>query len=129
MKIMQNILKKLNLIFLTTVVVIGSLFFFPHAAMAASYTVKMGSDGGLLVFEPAKLSVKAGDTIEWVVNKSAPHNVVFDGAAKSLSHSQLEMAGGSKFETTIPKDLASGDYNFYCEPHRGAGMVGILSVS
>jgi plastocyanin len=129
MKLMQDTLKKLSLIVLTTLIAIGGLLLSPNAAMAANYTVKMGSDGGLLVFEPAKLSVKAGDTVEWIVNKSAPHNVVFDGAAKSISHSQLEMSPGSKFELKIPADLAAGDYSFYCEPHRGAGMVGTLSVS
>ncbi len=129
MKLMQNIIKKISLILLTTSIVIGGLLFSTNTAMAANYTVKMGSDNGLLVFEPAKIAVKAGDTVEWIVNKSAPHNVVFDGGAKSLSHSQLEMSPGSKFELKIPSDLAAGDYSFYCEPHRGAGMVGTLSVS
>jgi plastocyanin len=128
MKSMQTLLKTISLITVTIAIVASSLWF-SSPALAETYTVKMGSDNGLLVFEPAKLSVKAGDTVEWIVNKSAPHNVVFDGGAKSLSHSQLEMAAGSKFELKIPSDIAAGDYNFYCEPHRGAGMVGTLSVS
>jgi plastocyanin len=72
-----------------------------------------------------------------VNNKVPPHNVVFDAAknpakdatlAKSLSHKNLMMSAGQKETTTFPADAPAGDYTFYCEPHRGAGMVGTITV-
>ena len=48
------------------------------ALSANAATVKLGADGGGLVFDPANLTVSAGDTVEWVNNVGFPHNVVFD---------------------------------------------------
>ncbi|MER6474123.1 plastocyanin/azurin family copper-binding protein [Streptomyces collinus] len=45
-----------------------------------THTVKIGTDRGLLAFDPKKITAAPGDTIEWVNNKLAPHNVVFDAA-------------------------------------------------
>lgn len=135
---MTSIAKRFCLAVAAVLLVMGSFFFSPDPAVAASYTVKMGTDKGLLAFEPAKLTVKPGDTVTFVINKVPPHNVVFDGAtvpggdkalAASLSHKKLEMAPGGTIEVTIPKDAPAGDYTYYCEPHRGAGMVGKLTVA
>lgn len=135
---MTSIAKRVCLAFAAMLLVVGSFFFSADPAAAASYTVKMGADNGMLAFEPAKLTVKPGDTVTFVINKVPPHNVVFDGAtipggdkalATSLSHKKLEMTPGDTIEVTIPKDAPAGDYTYYCEPHRGAGMVGKLTVA
>lgn len=105
-------------------------------ALAASYEVKMGSDSGLLVFEPANLTVQAGDTVTWVNNKMAPHNVIFDAKvipgdkalADKISHSQLTFAPGESYSTTFTADMPAGDYGYFCAPHRGAGMVGKITL-
>lgn len=137
MKSMTSIAKRFCLIFAAALLVVGSLFASATPAAAETLTVKMGADNGMLVFEPAKLTVKPGDTVKWVINKVPPHNVVFDASsvpggkevATSLSHKKLEMAPGSSFEVTIPADAAAGEYSYYCEPHRGAGMVGKITVA
>jgi plastocyanin len=137
MKVMVASLRRISLAVLTMVLVFSSFVVFAPAASAESYTVKLGSDKGMLAFEPAKITIKAGDTIQWVNNKVPPHNVVFDGAknaaksadfAKALSHKQLMMNPGQVIETTFPADAPAGEYTFYCEPHRGAGMVGKIIV-
>lgn len=46
------------------------------AANAA--TVKLGADGGGLVFDPSSVTIKAGESVTWVNNVGFPHNVVFD---------------------------------------------------
>ncbi len=41
-------------------------------------TVKLGADGGGLVFDPSSVTIKAGESVTWVNNVGFPHNVVFD---------------------------------------------------
>lgn len=93
-------------------------------ANAETVEVKMGADSGMLAFQPAEVTIKAGDTVKWVNNKLAPHNVVFDGAPE-LSHKGLAFSPGESFEVTFSEP---GEYNYYCEPHRGAGMNGKVIV-
>ncbi|BAY93157.1 MULTISPECIES: plastocyanin [unclassified Tolypothrix] len=137
MKLIAASWRRFSLAVLTILLVVSSFAVFTPSASADTYQIKLGTDKGMLAFEPKKISVKPGDTIEWVNNKVPPHNVVFDTAknpaksadlAKSLSHKQLLMNPGQKQTTTIPADAPAGDYTFYCEPHRGAGMVGTITV-
>lgn len=138
MKSITSIAKSFCLVVAAALLVVGSLFMSAAPASADTVTIKMGADNGMLAFEPSKVTVKPGDTVKWVINKVPPHNVVFDAAnvpggdkalATSLSHKKLEMAPGSSFELTIPADAPAGEYSYYCEPHRGAGMVGKITVA
>ncbi|WP_413162636.1 plastocyanin [Capilliphycus salinus ALCB114379] len=121
---------------LSVVLLVASSFVFnTSSAAAATYEVKMGADNGMLSFVPAKLEVQPGDTVKFVNNKLAPHNAVFDkgqspsaDVATTLSHKALMFSPGENYTVTIPEDATSGDYTYYCEPHRGAGMVGHLIV-
>ena len=97
-------------------------------AQAATVEVKMGADSGMLAFEPAKVTISAGDTVKWVNNKLSPHNVVFDSSVKDAekyTHKGLAFAPGESFEATFDE---TGTYAYYCEPHRGAGMKGSIIV-
>ncbi|NJL48258.1 MAG: plastocyanin [Leptolyngbyaceae cyanobacterium SM2_5_2] len=131
---MQRVIRaaqRLGLVFLSVLLVVGALTVASAPASATNYEVKMGSDAGLLVFEPSTITVKPGDTVTWVNNKMAPHNVVFDDAntpgdkalADSVSHTQLTFAPGENYSTTFTSDMPAGTYTYYCAPHRGAGMV------
>jgi plastocyanin len=137
MKLIAANLRRFGLALLTMVLVASSFALFAPPAAAETYKVKLGSDKGMLVFDPANLTIKPGDTVEWVNNKVPPHNVVFDTAkipnksadlAKSLSHKQLLMTPGQEVKTTFSEDTPPGDYSYYCEPHRGAGMMGKITV-
>ncbi len=137
MRFISASLRRFGLALLTMVLVASSFALFTPSAAAETYKVKLGSDKGMLVFDPAKLTIKPGDTVQWVNNKVPPHNVVFDAAknptksadlAKGLSHKQLLMTPGQDVKTTFPEDTAPGDYSYYCEPHRGAGMIGKITV-
>ena len=116
--------KKLGLLFSTVLLVVASFFATTTNAMAATYEVKMGTDSGMLQFEPSELTVKAGDTVKWVNNKMSPHNAVFEDASVK-SHKDLVFSPGENYETTFDE---AGEYSYYCEPHRGAGMVGKVIV-
>ena len=137
MKQIASSMRRFGLACLALMVVLTTFAVAASPAMATDYEVKMGSDSGLLVFEPAKLTVKPGDTVTWVNNKMAPHNVIFDGnnvpggdkdLADKISHSQLTFAPGENYATTFTADMPAGDYGYFCAPHRGAGMVGTITV-
>lgn len=51
----------------------------------ASATVKLGADNGALAFEPATVTIKAGESVTWTNNAGFPHNIVFDGDAVPVS--------------------------------------------
>merc|ERR1719235_2363309 len=102
----------------------------PLAANAVD--VKLGSDGGQLVFVPDEVTIKAGDSVTWLGNKGMPHNVVFDEenvpdgtALDKINHEDMINDEGEKATSKFDKP---GTYAYYCEPHRGAGMNGTIVV-
>ena len=133
MKSIARVFRSLGTAFMMAALVISSCAVFASPAFATDHTVKMGSDGGLLVFEPATLTISKGDTVTWENNKMAPHNVVFDAGnvpggkatADKLSHSQLTFSPGESYGSTFDEP---GEYNYFCAPHRGAGMAGKIIV-
>jgi plastocyanin len=127
-------MRKLLSIFLLLII---SFTVFVPAVVAEVYTVKMGSDKGELKFVPETLEIQPGDTVKWVMNKVPPHNVVFESdkipnankaLAEKISHKKLLFAPGETYESLFSVAEASGTYPYYCEPHRGAGMVGKIIV-
>jgi plastocyanin len=120
--------KKLGLLLSTLLVFLASFIVTVSPAAAATYTIKMGTDGGQLQFEPSTVTIKPGDTVQWVNNKLSPHNAVFDGGSADWSHKNLLFSPGESYATTFPADTPKGEYSFYCEPHRGAGMMGKVIV-
>lgn len=103
------------------------------AYAAETKVVKMGSDSGLLAFVPQKTTICSGDSVTWINNKGGPHNVVFDedaipGGVDQEKISQYDQMGEEEESFTM-KFETKGDYAYYCEPHRGAGMNGALIVT
>jgi len=113
----------------TTLLDVISYSLTANPVLSATVTVKMGGAKGL-VFEPATVTVKPGDTIHFVVGNLPPHNVVFDTPDKTLndrlSHKALTNSGS--FDITIPANQPSSVLTYFCVPHRGAGMVGKVIV-
>ena len=101
------------------------LVFGVSTVQAKTVEVKLGTDAGMLAFEPSSVSISTGDTVKFVNNKLAPHNAVFEGHDE-LSHPDLAFAPGESWEETFS---TAGTYDYYCEPHRGAGMVGKVVVN
>ena len=126
MKLIAKISRSLGAAFLTVALVVGGFLLWMSPASAATVEVKMGSDSGMLAFDPPTVTIQAGDTVKWVNNKMAPHNVVFeDSSAGDKSHSNLSFSPGETYSSTFD---TAGEYTYYCEPHRGAGMVGKIVV-
>ena len=93
----------------------------------------MGTDSGLLAFEPSKLTICAGDSVTWINNKAGPHNVVFDEDAipSGVDQEAISMSDqlGEEGETFTMKFDKAGTYEYYCEHHRGAGMADVLTIT
>jgi plastocyanin len=137
MKFKAAISRRLGLLLSTILLVIASFALSASPAAAETYKIKMGTDDGLLQFQPSTVTVHPGDTVKWEMNKVPPHNVVFDAVkipgadkvlAKKLSDDKLKFSPGESYQLTLPDDLAAGTYPFFCQPHRGAGMAGKIVV-
>merc|ERR1711970_1656598 len=94
--------------------VVGATVLMVNPAFAA--TIKLGGDNG-----------------ELVNNKAFPHNVVFDEDAvpdgvdaDKISHEDYLNGPGEKVSNKFD---TAGTYEFYCEPHHGAGMQGKIVVN
>ena len=106
-------------------IMLSALFLsFSLAASAYATEITMGS-GGNLIFSPNEITISAGDTVKFVNGELPPHNMVVKDHPE-LSHTDLAFMGGESFEITFPE---SGDYEFQCDPHAGAGMTGIIHVN
>jgi pseudoazurin len=95
-------------------------------AVAKDIVVQMKNRGaaGFMVFEPAYVEAKPGDTIRFVPT-DAGHNAqtiagfLPDGVAPSTG--QI----GKEFDLKVTK---AGLYGVACQPHFGMGMVALIKV-
>ena len=99
---------------------LATLFF---AVPAWAVDVTMGA-GGNLIFDPSDITIKAGETIHFVNGMLPPHNIIVEGRA-DLSRESLMFNPG---ESQDIKFADAGDYDFFCGPHQGAGMIGTIHV-
>jgi plastocyanin len=101
--------------------ILATLFF---AAPAWAVDVTMGS-GGNLTFETSDITISAGETVHFVNNMLPPHNIIVEGRP-DLSRESLMFSPGESQDILFADP---GDYEFFCGPHQGAGMVGTIHVS
>ena len=105
----------------------GSLVLSASPAFAAEWQVKMlnkGSDGKLMVFEPAYLNIKPGDTVKFIATTKGHNAETIAGMAP---------AGAAPFKGKINEEIVvkftkPGLYGYKCLPHIGMGMVGLVQV-
>ena len=105
-------------------IMLTSLFLsFSLASTAYAAEIQMGYNGNL-VFEPNEVTVDAGETVTFVNNALPPHNIIVDGRS-DLSREALMFSPGETQEIVFAD---TGDFNFKCAPHEGAGMKGVIHV-
>lgn len=112
-------------------------------AAGKEHTVEMTFKGEKMVYSPAKLSIRLGDKVTFVMVSGAPHTVTFDkdrmpgrtAAEKAVLADRLSYnENGGYFQepgesyTIQFADVPKGKYAFYCIPHRGMGMEGVITV-
>lgn len=94
-------------------------------AQAAEVEVKMlnkGSDGGMMVFEPAFVKIAPGDSVHFVATDKG-HNIE--------SNKGMIPDGAQPFTGKMNQDLTvkfdkPGVYGYNCKPHYSMGMVGLV---
>jgi plastocyanin len=99
----------------------------------ATVIVRMTDD---FTFEPARVVVHAGDTVEWQNASSLPHTVTADARRAAEGKEVVLPPGAAPFDSgtiapggsyrhtfTVP-----GTYKYICVPHRAFGMAGEVIV-
>lgn len=85
-----------------------------------------GGGGGTLSmidneFDPASLTVGAGDSLEVSNDGANPHNITIEG-----TDVDEDVDPGQSTSVTI--DAEAGEYTMFCEFHRSGGMEGTVTV-
>lgn len=108
-----------------------------------THEVKMIGDATGYKFDPANITVKAGDGIKFVVVNGGPHNVAFDPATvpadvqaqldANISEKMGQLSSALKVNAgeSITVSFASikpGKYPIVCTPHLALGMKGEITV-
>ena len=117
------------------------------AAMApitgTTHEVKMIGDAQGYRFEPANITIKAGDGIKFTTVSGGPHNVAFDPATipadvqgqldanisekMGLLSSALKINAGESVTVSFA-NIKAGKYPYHCTPHLALGMKGEITV-
>lgn len=85
--------------------------------------VEVGAGNGL-AFAPAAVRIETGTDINWAwTGQGGAHNVV-DQDGEFDSGEAVDQSGNN-FQHTFEE---AGNYLYFCEPHRGAGMKGAIIV-
>jgi plastocyanin len=114
-------------------------------ATGKTVEVKMEGDEKGYRFDPANITVKAGDAIKFVNVSGGPHNVGFDpakvpapaqaqlGANMPGDHSMgplespLLLQPNESYTISFAK-IPPGTYDIHCTPHLALGMKGVVTV-
>ena len=96
------------------------------SAVSQEHVVKMLNAGkeGMMVFEPAVLSIKKGDTVKFVAtdlahNSSSVEGMIPEGAEPWVG------AMNQDIEVTLTEE---GVYVYQCTPHNMMAMIGVIKV-
>ena len=102
------------------------LILFSFHSFSEAHVVKMLNSGkeGMMVFEPAVLTIKKGDTVKFVAtdvshNSSSVDGMIPEGATPWIG------ALSQDIEVTLTKE---GIYVYQCTPHNMMAMVGVIKV-
>lgn len=111
------------------------------AVTGATHEVKMMGDEKGYRYEPADLTVKAGDGVTWTMVSGQPHNVVFQNVAADAKGqlaanmpNQLTELGSPMLLNANEKYTVSfagvkaGKYDYICQPHMANNMKGSITV-
>jgi plastocyanin len=112
-------------------------------ATGTTHEVKMIGDATGYKFDPANLTVKAGDAVKFIMVSGGPHNVSFQNVTDATAAAQLDanMPGAKIGPMASPMvmqpneaytisfgNIPAGTYNYICTPHAAMNMKGSITV-
>lgn len=91
---------------------------------ADSVTVMVGAGNGL-AFDPAAVRISTGTAVTWEwTGEGGGHNVVAEDDTFT-SGDEFVSEAGHTYEYTFEE---AGNYNYFCQPHKGSGMKAAVIV-
>ena len=108
-----------------------------------THEVRMLGDAQGYRFEPANISIKAGDNVKFVNVSGGPHNAAFDPAqvpddveavlSKNMPEQMAALQGKllvnpNETYTISFAGIKPGAYNYFCAPHLAMNMKGVITV-
>ncbi|MCC6318188.1 MAG: hypothetical protein IT361_10905 [Gemmatimonadaceae bacterium] len=107
------------------------------------HEVKMVGDDKGYRFDPATLTVKSGDGINFIMVSGGPHNIAFDAAtipedqkaqlqanmpnSPGEFSSPMLMNANEAWQVSLG-NIKPGKYNVICTPHLAMGMTMVITV-
>ncbi|MGH7778522.1 MAG: cupredoxin domain-containing protein [Candidatus Binataceae bacterium] len=121
---------------LAAIIAVLALAFLPDPANAATRPIVIKMADTPAVYEPAKITVKVGEPVQWINNAKAVHSVTLvpgdaqnpkdasePAGAKTFDSGFMPPGGTFSYTFTVP-----GTYHYFCVPHEKAGMLGVVTV-
>lgn len=114
----------------------------PAPITGTTHEINMVGDEKGYRFEPANITVKAGDGIKFNMVSGGPHNVAFDPATipadvkdqlfanmpnSTDGSSPMFMNAGESWTLSLG-NIKPGNYDYNCTPHLAMGMKGVITV-
>lgn len=108
-----------------------------------THEIKMVGDATTYKYDPAEITIKAGDGIKFIMVSGGPHNVAFDASLlpeavkpqlmANMAEQITELSGkflttAGEFYTVSFAGIAPGTYEFFCTPHLAMNMKGKVTV-
>jgi plastocyanin len=117
------------------VAVVAGLFASALALAAPAAVVKMTDKPPM--YQPLKVTVKVGQSVEWINNAQTLHSVTTDPDSAQKPTDVSSPPGAKPFDSGFMKPGATFDYTFtvpgtykyLCLPHEKDGMIGWVIVS
>ena len=101
-----------------------AILFISTSASAADMTIEMlnkDADGNKMVFSEEIARVDIGDIITWIPTTKG-HNVEMISSPNDM---KLKSKNGKEVKISFDK---AGIYYYWCTPHKGMGMIGLVVV-
>jgi len=103
-----------------------AIMFFANLAYAKTVEIEMlnkDGSGRKMVYSEELVHVELGDTVKWLPT-SKGHNVEIVAAPEGFDIPKKSKNGKEvSIEFTVP-----GIYYYWCTPHKGMGMIGLVVV-
>lgn len=124
-------MKKLTLFAVAFVLVLGAACSSSsNTTTPSSSPTESESEGGIdevamtdsLKFVPSAMTIKAGDTVEWMNDGTAPHTVTSDDAGGPLKSDNIDQ--GEKYSHKFD---AAGTFKYHCSIH--PQMMGTITIA